>query len=343
MSEQAAAAFEGQCPVCRFGTASQLYSVTSRQAAQHFVRRGLDPEKHEAMVREIERLWSGPTNRLYRCETCEFCFCWPFVAGGEGFYKLLLSTPSYPSDRFEFHQTLQALQGRPASAAPLKLLEIGAGDGPFIRMVSPALAEKGNIVCTEFSPAAAQAVRDYGVTCLQADFRQIDRSEYGGRFNAICLFQVLEHLDHVDDTWQSLSELASAGAELFISTPSEKWVDFAESHGGELDMPPNHVGRWNPRCFETIASRYGWELVRHAYEPIGRLTLLNQMASSRFFAARSRPDSLTDRSTRLQSRPMRRAASLPMMGIAYARSLATALTADPRALGAAQWAHLRRR
>jgi hypothetical protein len=128
---------------------------------------------------------------------------------------------------------------------------------------------------------------------------------------------------------------------LFLSGPNDQWIDFQERQG-QLDMPPNHVGRWNRRAFETIGRRHGWELAEHRTEPVGRVRLLRSTAEARFFHARHVAGSLTDRTTRIRSRPLRRLCSLPMLAVWHVSAIGQAVSQSPSRLGPTQWAHLRR-
>lgn len=335
---------QAPCPICYAESGIKLYEVTSTDAAQHAMRKDLDPVRHEKLRVEIERLWRGSTCQIVRCEQCEFVHAHPYVAGREPYYSLFLSSPSYPADRFEYAQTLRALRGlfqNSGSSSSSRLLEVGAGDGVFIRRVAPAFIPKENVLCTEFSQAGVNAVRAYGINCEMTDIRGLDH-QHDGRFSAICMFQVLEHLDDLDELWRTFNRLAAPRADLFFAVPNNHWIDYQERNGGELDMPPNHVGRWNGRSFATIGARHGWELAAHAIEPQGRWGVVRALGNSRFFERRHMRGSLSDRMTRISNRSLRRVCSLPFLALSCLSAIPTALSSDPATLGGTQWAHLRK-
>ena len=333
----------GSCPVCHCVMARRLYQVTSSQSAQHFVRQDADGARFEKMRIEIERLWNGPTCAILRCRECGFVYAYPYVGGHEVFYGLLLGAPSYPRHRFEFGATLKVLRERCAGlSGSAHLLEIGAGDGAFLQQVVPGLLPLENVLSTEFSPAGARAIRARGMRCEMTDVRLLNDPKDLHRYSAICMFQVLEHLDGLEELWNSFDRLTTPTADLFLSVPNDRSIEFHEIHGGELDMPPNHIGRWNPVAFATIGKRHGWALANHVVEPSSRGALLHGLATGRFFQARQTRGTITDRITRLASRPLRRLCSLLPFGAHYLASIPRALATDPTVLGGTQWAHFRK-
>lgn len=330
------------CPVCRCTTALQLRHVTAQEATQHSVRKEAFPERFAKMHAEICHLWEGTSCQILRCQECSFTYAFPYVSGREGFYGLLLSSPSYPQDRFEFGRVVAILRDRFQGRPDAHLLEVGAGDGAFVRQVAPALIPAAQVLCTEFSAAGAQAIRDRGIACEMTDVRKLREPRQQHRFAALCMFQVLEHLDRLDELWEAFNFLAAPSADLFLSVPNDRWIHFQETHGGELDMPPNHIGRWNQTAFATIAKSHGWELVKHFVEPASRRGVVRRIATSRFFHARQTPGSLTDRTTRIANRKLRRVSSLPMLAMHYLAALPLAFSVDPTGLGDTQLAYLRK-
>ena len=330
---------EARCPACHARTAQRLYRTDADGAAQHYVLREVDPDRHRALRDHIATLWDGPTCDVLRCTACGFGFARPFVAGDERFYTLAYQRTGYPADRWEFGRTLGAID-RSGLAPGFSALEVGAGDGAFLRRLAPSRTPPGRALATEFSDYGRQSVAALGVRCLDADVRALSPDE--GPFDVLCLFQVLEHLDGLDALGAHLARLAAPGAHLFVSVPNAARIDFNEGHGSLLDLPPNHVGRWTPAAFRAWAGRTGWRVVADEVEPEAGWDKARELVTYRYMRRRQDPESAANRIERVAAGPARRAlqaAAAAAYGVAALPALAAMVWAD--GLGATRWVHLR--
>lgn len=251
------------CPLCGQPPSSVINTFTVTDVAEFFTSRAIDPEACDRMETILAELWGGNTVQVMRCDPCEFGYADPFVAGTADFYGLEAPDTPYPRDKWEYRHTLQQLAGWPSATS--SLLDIGAGKGHFVSRLVDRGWKPGNLMTTEFSAAGKAAIERLGVECRPLDVRSLDVG--GRRFDAICLFQVLEHLDRYDELMEALSRLAGPGAHLFLAVPNGARIAFNERHGLLPDCPPNHVSRWSPQSFRVFADRYGWRLEDCATEP----------------------------------------------------------------------------
>jgi SAM-dependent methyltransferase len=256
---------DGACPVCQWSDGSVLHTFSAEEAAQQYVPVRTELRRREAVREHIQRLWGGPECRVIRCAQCGFCHAQPYVAGDATFYELVHAKTTYPDWKWEFELTrhVVAKMVKVERRGGFRLLEIGAGDGAFLRRITPALVKPDRVLATEYSAYGKREIEKLGVRCLAADIRQLCRQEYAGAFHAVCLFQVLEHLDELEALFAQLSAIAAANGSLFIAVPNELRIEFNESSGSLLDLPPNHIGRWTRRSFAVLAERLGWEMVDH--------------------------------------------------------------------------------
>ena len=331
---------DAPCPACHATSSVLLYAVAVEDAAQHYVRRELEPERHDALRAHIETLWGGLGAEVLRCRACGFGFADPFVAGDERFYTLAYQRTGYPGWKWEFERTLAALRSvLPDLEGEPRVLEVGAGDGAFVKALAPALVPKGRVLCTEFSAYGRAEIERYGIECVAVDVRDL---EAGEPFGVVCMFQVLEHLDRLDDLFRHLGTVTAPGARLFAAVPNDRRIAFDERHGGLLDLPPNHVGRWTRPAFQAIAARHGWAVLEHETEPDGAASRALGFGTYRYMRRRQVPGSLAQRAERLPG-PARKAAQAALAG-AYLAGAPGALAALVTAtdLGAHQWVHLRR-
>jgi len=333
---------EAECPACHAGRAERLYRVEAAEAAQHYVLRERAPDRHEALRQHIETLWGGPSCDVLRCTSCGMGFASPYVAGDARFYELAYERTGYPTDRWEFVRTLQAIDQ--ADLPPgFSCLEVGAGDGAFLRRLTPARTPASTRLATEFSDYGRRAIEALGVRCVAEDVRALPPDVPEAPFDVVCLFQVLEHLDGLDDLFRQLDGLTRPAAHLFIAVPNDARVEFNEMHGSLLDLPPNHVGRWTRAAFDALAQRHSWRVVSHDVELEGAMSQVKQLVTYRYMRRRQDARSLANRVERVSSPFLRRAlqgAVATTYGLASLPTMAALVRAD--GLGDSQWVHLQR-
>ena len=241
------------CPICENKEIELLYEVTSEASAEHFIHHTVSKDV-DYLQNHIEKLWGQSTCEVVRCTKCRFCYSLPYVEGDKTFYQFLYDEkPKYPW-RPEHDLTFRVLE----NMRDFSILEVASGDGTFIRVISPSLTSLENVLCTEYSKDGRNVIcNNYGITCTDTDFRILE-----GKFDVICMFQILEHLVDVNNVFGRLNLLSHAGTNLFISVPNDKRLEKREQAGGMLDMPPNHIGRWNRKCFDIVAKKYGWSIIK---------------------------------------------------------------------------------
>ncbi|MEZ4703262.1 MAG: class I SAM-dependent methyltransferase [Rhodothermales bacterium] len=334
-----------ECPACRGREGLLLYTVDAATAAQHYVLHEVHPERHRALEAHIATLWGQPACDLVRCARCGLVSADPYVAGDARFYDLAYERTGYPAWKWEFAQTRDALQRLRSEGAlgDFTLLELGAGDGAFVRRIAPELIPPSHVLCTEYSPYGRDAIERLGVACRMQDVRALPLDEFAGRFDVICLFQVLEHLDRLDALFERFGQLSTPAGQVFIAVPNDARVTFNETHGSLLDMPPNHIGRWTRPAFEAIAGRHGWRVEAHAVEPERRRAQVARYITYRYMRKRQDSGAWANRIERIRPAPLRRgaqAAAAALYALGAWRQIA-ALVQTP-GLGDSQWVHLRK-
>lgn len=266
-----------RCPICGGTGGDQLAAYDTCDAAQAFVPRRLDPERHAALARKLFLLWHGARCTLRRCDSCDLIYADPFVSGDAEFYRLAYFHASYPEQKWEYNRTRQALRERHLSRP--RVLEIGAGTGAFLRQMLDEGCAPTSLQAFEFSESGRAAIERLGISCLAADLRIVD---FDQTFDIVCMFQVLEHLDDFDGVFKALTRIVRPGGHVFIATPNAAWISLNEARRLLLDMPPNHISRWSPASFAALARRFGWQLAACELEPVSRTRNAVRMFSDRY-------------------------------------------------------------
>jgi SAM-dependent methyltransferase len=328
------------CPVCCTEEADLLWRVSSNQAAQHFVLYEKNPERFAELVLHIDKLWGQSTCKVMQCAQCRFCFSYPYVAGDEHFYSLAYVRSGYPKWKWEFQVTYDVLRRNLHSSG--KLIEIGAGDGAFISKIAKEVLAKENIFCTEFSEYGRHQIESLGIKCVPKDIRELSGQEYEKCADVICLFQVLEHMDGLDVLFEKLNWLLKPGGSIFIAVPNQNMIEFNELNGALLDMPPNHIGRWNRRCFEIIGNKHKLTLVNYQVENSDLALMARQFINYRFLRNCQNGESLSNklRMIGINSYIDKTAQALGVaVNAVMAAPALLSLIKDKSNLGNSQWVH----
>jgi SAM-dependent methyltransferase len=251
-----------RCPICRNPAGNQIACYEAEQAAQSFAPRRLEPERHSALSRKLAELWGNAPCILRRCDGCDFIYTDPFVSGDAEFYRLAFPDPSYPRRKWEFDRTRHALRERKFVSS--RLLEVGAGNGAFLKQLLTDGWVPANLQAFEFSPTGRAEIEEIPVDCRAADLRSVDHNR---TFDVVCMFQVLEHLDDYEGIFEVLERIVRPGGHVFIAIPNGAWISLNEKRRLLLDMPPNHLTRWSLSSVAALARRFGWQLEECELEP----------------------------------------------------------------------------
>jgi len=265
------------CPVCKHTGNRLLYKVSSHEAANHFlVTQGVSRNMLDVINKKINTLWNKNNAAVVACNNCGFIFSDPFIAGDQEFYNLLPHANAGASEhwKWEFEKTYTEIEKIASSQKDIRLLEIGASTGDFVKRIKNIIPAE-NIFCLEHSEIGVDSIKKAGIEAHSWDFRKIKNKEgFSRRFDIVCLFQVLEHLDDIDETFDVINHVTRLGGHLFIGVPNEKKIMFNELNDALLDMPPNHISRYNQRSFEILSQKYGWTVEEIAIEPYSVLEVM---------------------------------------------------------------------
>ena len=303
------------CPICFSEGSCKLYDVTPQEAAQHFILKEDNRQRNQDLAAHISKLWGGRNCSIRQCCDCEFCFSDPYVAGDVTFYDLAYERAGYPSDKWDFRRTIRELSSTNFRAK--RVLEVGAGFGFFLDKIVDTYVPRSGITALEYGNEPIKVLHSKGYSTRQEDLRSANLAE---GFCAIFLFQVVEHMDDLDNLFARLSQLLYKDGLLFITVPNPKRIRFNEQNGSLLDMPPNHIGGWSPAAFQTIGSRHGLRVDRHEIEPFSLLGFIKQDIGSSYLRRAQQMGTVEN-----WSRSIRSARHGKLVGVAVA-----ALTAPRR-------------
>ena len=280
------------CPLCFCKTATKIWEASCSEQALHFLSPLVNREKYEKLKEHISYLQKSSFISLNKCTECDFIYSYPNYAGDKKFYDLIFSDSNkYPQNRWEFNKSIEIIK-ESQSTSP-KILEIGSGDGAFIRkIVRNRITTKNSITAIEYSTFGKSKIKDFGIKCLSIDIKDNKKKLPHKEYDYICLFQVLEHLDDIHKLVDRLKNLLKKNGEILIAVPNEKIIKFNELNGALLDMPPNHIGRWSKKTFIKYCELHNLNLIDHKVEPFSLKKFLLMFYSYRFLRKAQKQNSI---------------------------------------------------
>jgi SAM-dependent methyltransferase len=326
--------------LCEREDARVVWSCTASEAAQQWAVAEHEPERHAELTSVISDLWNGEVAANRECNACGFGFADPFVAGDHRFYSLAFGESGYPKDKWEFQQTLETLSQFDIKA--WEVLEIGAGGGFFLDKLAGAGIPPRQCFGTEYNDASVAKMRGKGFDIRTLEVGQI--ASIGKGFDAVFMFQVLEHRDRLGLVFDSIHSVMKERGHLFIAVPNSARIRFNEANGSLLDTPPNHISRWTPENFRLAAEKFGFRLVSTAIQPFDAAHFMKQDLLFSFMRRAQMPGTIANYLYPRRKHPVARAAAAAAIGANALSRVPIWLRkrAEIAQLGANIWAHLER-
>jgi 2-polyprenyl-3-methyl-5-hydroxy-6-metoxy-1,4-benzoquinol methylase len=187
-----------------------------------------------------------PVINHYRCDLTHLKFFLPEkVAGSEKLYEQLHHFDwYYILGRWEHQVALRAL------SIGQRVLEIGAAYGDFVQAGLDAGLQ---IYGIELNKAAIEIARQKQRPVEYANVLELALSEKE-TFDAICCFQVLEHVSRPKEFLLASLNLLKPGGTLILTVPNAN--SFLRHQQPLLDMPPHHMTQWTETTFQVMESLF---------------------------------------------------------------------------------------
>ena len=197
---------------------------------------------------DVRRFFETSLLNLYECPVTGYRFFDPSSSMGDGqFYENLevISKGSYyPQKKWEYIKALEYV--KPQNS----VLEIGCGDGAFIRMCK----QKGvqQMTGLELNEKVVNELRHAGVDAHNITIENF--ALQGKRFDVVCSFQVLEHVYDVHSFLSAAINSLNENGLLIIGVPNSHPYMFGSDLYNTLNMPPHHIGLWNKGSMEKTGA-----------------------------------------------------------------------------------------
>jgi 2-polyprenyl-3-methyl-5-hydroxy-6-metoxy-1,4-benzoquinol methylase len=228
---------------------------------------------------------SGETVYLLECGDTGYRFYYPFeCVGDEAFYQALAGERAkkgidYDRDWSPDHDFALAAIGPDE-----RVLEIGCNTGKFLEGIA---VKTKNVSGLEFNPVAVEAARKKGLNVRNLEIEKLAAADPES-FDAICAFQVLEHIPNVKPFLQACLKALKPGGKLIFSVPNNQPYFQRFSKYEVLNLPPHHMGLWNLKAFQKLENFFAVSLEKHKYTGTSGL-LADAYLRSKFMAGSKLP------------------------------------------------------
>lgn len=198
----------------------------------------------------------------WKCLDTGFEWYTPAEAAGDGsLYQQLQKFPwYYMSDKWEFHAALDYIQ------ASDKVLEVGIGGAGFLQLAR----QKGvEIEGMEINPEAIKNAQRLGFRVYPLSIDEFLNQYPDQKYDAICAFQVIEHISDPISFLSKLTNLLKPSGKLILSVPNSEILRKVDpSYENLLDQPPHHMSHWCKSVFNYLPNIFPLKVTELLEEPL---------------------------------------------------------------------------
>jgi 2-polyprenyl-3-methyl-5-hydroxy-6-metoxy-1,4-benzoquinol methylase len=219
-------------------------TVPTRKIIEKYKAEGVDVSDY---FHDLETLY------VCECPDTAYRFFYPFVEGREEFYADLQRVAGYyPEWKWENEVAARFI------GENITLLDIGCGEGFFLDQIRT----KKNCAVTglEFNQKAVEKCREKGIEVYKTSINEF-AADHAEKFDAVCLFQVLEHIVEVREFLEAALKTLKKGGILIVGVPNNKPYIFLRDKFCMLNLPPHHTGLWNETSLKSLSRHFDIETV----------------------------------------------------------------------------------
>jgi SAM-dependent methyltransferase len=182
--------------------------------------------------------------------------------GTDAFYAAITASSYYVAKKWEFRRALSDIRRNRVH----RILDVGCGNGDFLSFLKNA-GYRVDCFGFEFNRPAAELAKQRGFAVCHGSFPEGVENNFGNSFDAICLFQVLEHVADPVSLLSEIRKMLRPKGFLIIGVPDAEGP-LRHFKNALTDIPPHHVSRWSDGCFKVGLKALGYELKKLSHEPL---------------------------------------------------------------------------
>ena len=197
---------------------------------------------------------------IRECEDTGYRYYYPFnIFGDDKFYdQLQKGKKHYYHQRWEFGPAMDIVKEND------KVLEVGCGHGDFLAGI---VDKTEHALGLELSKKAIKAAKSRGLN-VRGETIQSHAKANEGKYDVVCMFQVLEHIWEVEDFLTACIKALKPGGVLIIGVPNNNPYLFKRDILHALNLPPHHSGLWNKKSLHALAGVFPLKPIKIQTEPL---------------------------------------------------------------------------
>ncbi|MFA5007895.1 MAG: class I SAM-dependent methyltransferase [Candidatus Omnitrophota bacterium] len=138
-----------------------------------------------------------------------------------------------------------------------KVLDVGCGDGSFLRLAKSKFVGSGIEISTYL---AGLAGKDSDLKIFSGDFLTTDTNEI---YDGICMISLLEHLDSPQRALKKCFDNLNKGGVLLLKTVNYSCLNRKIKRGGWTGFrPPDHIVYFTPKNLTRMLRKVGFRKIR---------------------------------------------------------------------------------
>ena len=197
---------------------------------------------------------------FYKCNDTKLKFFLPrSIAGSQSLYeKLGQISWYYMPKKWEYDAALCDLRHADS------VMEVGCGKGYFLEKL---IKQHNKKACgIELNPGAILQASKRGIPVFHDNVFAF-AAKNKDRYDAVCAFQVLEHVTNPRQFVSSLLDLVKVGGKIILSVPNaESFIRHEEN--GLLNLPPHHMTWWSQKTFQYFFKLFPMKIHCLRKEPL---------------------------------------------------------------------------
>jgi 2-polyprenyl-3-methyl-5-hydroxy-6-metoxy-1,4-benzoquinol methylase len=186
-----------------------------------------------------------------KCDNCKIEFYYPILSGDDGFYSKLAEWDWY----YKHPGKSEYSYASSLISSGDKVIDIGCGIGELSKHITVYADFTG----IELSSRAVEIARSMDRNVIQTSVEDAAH-DFGGVFDYVTCFQVLEHLTDLESFIPACINLCKKGGRIILAVPNNGGF-LASAVNNIMNLPPHHTLMWNKESLFFLAKKYDLRII----------------------------------------------------------------------------------